>query len=105
MHPSGGGYLPPVTPGDGYQLRLSPECLIDNINHWPIIHRLQHGLLSIKTQQDTSGTQGGPSENYSLAHFKVLCPRPNKSPQQLQGDLRALSGLWSGTVQLRDSDT
>lgn len=27
MQPTGGGYLSPVTSGDGYRLRLTPECL------------------------------------------------------------------------------
>ena len=33
---------------DGYQLEPSPECLMDNVSYQPIIHRLQHGLLSIE---------------------------------------------------------
>ncbi len=27
MRPSGGGYQLPVTPGDGYRIRLTPKCL------------------------------------------------------------------------------
>lgn len=27
IHPSEGGYQPPVTPGGGYRLRLTPKCL------------------------------------------------------------------------------
>lgn len=40
IHPSVGGYQPPVTPGGGYRLRLSPKCLADNDSHRPTIHRL-----------------------------------------------------------------
>jgi len=40
IHPSVGGYQPPVTSGDGYGLRLTPDCLGDNDSHRPTIHRL-----------------------------------------------------------------
>jgi hypothetical protein len=42
------GYFPPVTPKHGYWLKLSPKYLMDNISYQPIIHRLQHDLLSTK---------------------------------------------------------
>ena len=44
IHALEGGYQPPVTPGDGYELRLTPECLTDNDGHRPIIHRLRQSL-------------------------------------------------------------
>ena len=41
IHPSEGGYQPPVTPGGGYGLRLTPKCLQDSDSHRPFIHRLR----------------------------------------------------------------
>ena len=37
---SKGGCQPLVTSEDGYELRLTPDCLRDNDSHRPIIHRL-----------------------------------------------------------------
>ena len=44
MCPAGGGYHSPVTSEDGYQLRLTPNCLRINVDHRPVIHRLQQSL-------------------------------------------------------------
>jgi hypothetical protein len=42
--PAGGGYHSPVTSEDGYQLRLTSKCLRINVDHRPVIHRLQQSL-------------------------------------------------------------
>lgn len=41
IRPSEGGYQPPVTFENGYELRLTPECLLENDGHRPTIHRLR----------------------------------------------------------------
>ena len=60
--PQSGGYQPPVTPGGGYGLRSTPECLPDNGGHRPTIH----GLRRSPTRRSEgvfgpspSGPQGG----------------------------------------------
>lgn len=58
MCAAGGGYRSPVTSEDGYQLRLAPNCLGINVDHRPVIHRLQQGL---PTEADkSSGASAGP---------------------------------------------
>jgi hypothetical protein len=58
MCAAGGGYRSPVTSEDGYQLRLTPNCLRINVDHRPVIHRLQQGL---PTEADkSSGASTGP---------------------------------------------
>lgn len=44
IHPPKGGYQPPVTPGDGYELRLTPESFTDSDSHRPTTHKLRRNL-------------------------------------------------------------
>ena len=57
IYSSEGGYQPPVTPGGGYELRLTPKCLWDNDSHRPIIHRLRQSSRENPMSLQTTLTQ------------------------------------------------
>jgi len=68
---AGGGYRSPVTSEDGYRLRLTPDCLRINVDHRPVIHRLQ---LSLPTEADkSSGAFAGPPVLRESVLRKQLC--------------------------------